>query len=154
MRPFKSRSRLSIGSWLFWGLGTYLVLELVPFLVLRSALMKTVVELAGPYLACAMPGAMLIPLVWWLRQREEQGMSVKRLAFGWGVSVALFGAAMVVAVIYSGVELRLMNPNDALGGLVVSVLLSVPILYFTLHHMVMLRVPMRAATKGSGTRPK
>jgi hypothetical protein len=147
-------SRSSLVAWLFLGLGTYLVFETGLFVVLGPALKKTAFELAGPYLACAVPAAILMPLVWWLRQWEGQGASSKRLARGWGASVALFGVAMVFAVIYSGVKLRLMDSTDAVGGLVVSVLLSVPISYFTLHHMVMTRVSWRAATKGSSARPK
>ena len=154
MRIPTSGSRLSLGAWLLRGLGTYLLLESGPFLVLGLALRKTAAELAGPYLACAAPAAILMPLVWWLRQREERGATSKRLARGWGVSVALFGVAMVVAVIYSGVKFHLMNPTDALGGLVVSVLLSAPISYFTLYHMVITRLSSRAAAKGDGTRPK
>jgi hypothetical protein len=147
-------SRSSLGVWLFWCLGAYLVLELVPFLILGLALKKTAADLAWPYLACAMPAAILTPLVWWLRQREAQSASPKRLASGWGASVALFGAAMVVAVIYSGVKLSLMNPTDAVGGLVVSVLLSVPISYFTVQHMAITQISSRAAAKRGGISPK
>jgi len=149
-----SRSRENIWVWLFWGLGTYLMLEIMPFLILGLALKKTAAELAGPYLACAMPAAILMPLVWWLRRREDKGASPKRLAHGWGASVALFSVAMVVATIYSGVKLGFMDPKYALGGLVVSVLLSVPISYFTLYYMAMTRISSRAAAKGDGTRPK
>ena len=63
------------------------------------------------------------------------------------MSVALFGVAMVIGVIYSGVKLRLMDSMDAVGGLVVSVVLSVPISYFTLHHMVTTRLSSRSAAK-------
>ena len=64
-----------------------------------------------------MPATIWMPLIWWLKQREEQGASRKQLARGWGVSVALFGVAMVIGVIYSGVKLRLMDSMDAVGGL-------------------------------------
>jgi hypothetical protein len=147
-------ARFSLGAWLFLGLGTYLTLETGLFFVLGLALKKTAVELAGPYLACAVPAAILMPLVWWLRQREEHGASSKRLARGWSASVALFGVATVVAVIYSGVKLSLMDSTDAVGGLAVSVLLSVPISYFTMHHTVMTRISSRAASKMDGTRAK
>jgi hypothetical protein len=68
-----SRSQDSIWVWLFWGLGIYLVLELGPFLLLGVALKKTAAELLSPYLACAMPGVIFMPLVWRLWQREKQG---------------------------------------------------------------------------------
>jgi hypothetical protein len=149
-----SRSQESIWVWLFWGLGTYLVLELGPFVLLGVALKKTAAELVCLYLACAMPGVIFMPLVWRLRQREKQIPSPKRLAREWGVSAALFGIAVVVAVIYSGVRLGFMDPTDAIGGLVVSVLLSVPSFYFTLYHMALTRISSRATGEGGGTRPK
>lgn len=71
-------------------------------------------------------------------------MEPKRLARGWGLSVALFGAAIVIALYYSGVKLGLMNRVDAIGGLAVSVLLSAPILYFTLHYMAISHFSSRA----------
>jgi hypothetical protein len=149
-----SRSRDNIWVWLLWSLGTYLVLELGPFLLLGVALKKTGVELLCPYLAFAMPGVILMPLVWRLWQREKQGPPPKQLAREWGVSVAVFGLAVVGAVFYSGVRLGLMDPSDAIGGLAVSVLLSVPILYFTLYHMTLTRISSRAAGEGGATRPK
>jgi len=154
MRTPTAGSRLSLGAWLFRGLGTYLVLESLPFLMLGLALKKTAAELAGPYLACATPAAILLPLVWWLKRWEEQGASTKRLARRWGASMALSGVAVVVAVTYSGVKLGFMDPKNALGGLVVSVSLCAPILYFTLHHMVLTSISSRAAGKPDSPRPK
>jgi hypothetical protein len=141
-------SRSSLGAWLFLALGTYLVLEIGAFFVLGLALRKTAADLAGSYLACAMPAAIFMPLVWWLRQREKQSASPKLLAREWGASVAFFGVAMVAAVIYSGVRLSLMDSKDAVGGLVVSVLLCVPISYFTVQHMAITHISSRAAAKG------
>lgn len=149
-----SRSQESIWVWLFWGLGTYLALELGPFLLAGVTLKKTAAELLCPYLAFAMPGVIFMPLVWRLWQREKQRPSPKQLAREWGVSVALFGLAVVGAVIYSGVRLGLMNPSDAIGSLVISVLLSVPISYFTLYHMTLTRISSKAAGEGGGTRSK
>jgi len=147
MRISISRSWESLWVWLFWGLGIYLALELGPFFIAKQALSKTAGELAGPYLACAIPGVIFMPLVWWLRKWRERGMDPKRLARRWGVSTALFCVAVVVAVSYSGVKLGLMDPTDALGGLVVSISLSVPVLYFTLHYMVLKHFSTGAAGK-------
>ena len=44
----------------------YLALELGPFFIVRQVLHKTVGQLAGPYLAFAVPMAIFLPLVWWL----------------------------------------------------------------------------------------
>lgn len=137
MRISTSRSRESLFVWLFWTVGLYLVLELGPFLMAARALDKPAIELAGPYLAFAIPWAILAPLIWWLRKNEERDVEPKRLAQCWGASVAFFGVAIAIAVYYSGVELDLMNKMDAIGGLVVSVVLIAPILYFTLHYMAL-----------------
>jgi hypothetical protein len=94
-----------------------------------------------------------MPLVWQLRQREKQGQSPKRLAREWGVSAALFGVVVVGAVTYTGVRFGLMGPSDAIGGLVVSVLFSVPIFYFVMYHMILTRLSSIAAGEGGGTRP-
>jgi hypothetical protein len=145
--------KYSIWAWLLRGLPTYLGLEVGLFLVVGLFLRKSASELAIPYLAFLVPAMILMPLVWWLRKWEEKGVSTKRLACGWGASVALFCVAVAVAAMYSGVRLGLMDSTDAVGGLLVSVLLGVPISYFTLHYMVITGAPSRAAARGSGTRP-
>jgi hypothetical protein len=152
MRLSISRSRESIWIWLFWGIGIYLALELGPCLIAARVLNMTAEELAGPYLAFAVPWAILAPLIWWLRKGEEQGASPKRLARGWGIGMALFGVAAVVAVFYSGIALRLVVPTDAAGGLIGAVLLSAPILYFGMYHMALKRISTRAADKLGGSR--
>ena len=154
MRLSISRSQDSIWVWLLWGLGTYLLLELGPFFLFGVALKKTATQHLCPYIACAMPGVIFMPFVWRLWQREKQDTPAKQLAREWGVSAALFVLIAVCAVIYSGVRLGLMNPSDAIGGLIVSVLLSVPLLYFTLYHMTLTRISSKAAGERGGTRPK
>ncbi len=146
--------RLSLWAWLLWSLPIYLVLEAGPFLIIGWGLKKTVGELIGLYLAFAVPAVILMPLVWWLRVREEQGASPKRLARGWVLSTALFLVAVIVATCYSGVELRLMDPMDALGGFVVSVLLGVPSLYFSMYRRTLRAISTRAAVKRDGALPK
>ena len=142
-----SRSRESIWVWLFWGLGIYLVLELAACRIAAQVLNKTADELAGPYLAFAVPWAILAPLIWWLRKWEEQGVSPKRLARGWGLSMALFGVAVAVAVFYSGSVLRLMDPTDVAGGFIATVLLSVPIFYFVGSRLMLTRLSARVVSK-------
>jgi peptidoglycan biosynthesis protein MviN/MurJ (putative lipid II flippase) len=147
MRLSISRSRESIWVWLFWGLGIYLALELGACRIAAQVLNKTAGELAGPYLAFAVPWAILAPLIWWLRKREEQGASSKQLARGWGLGMAVFGVAVSVAVFYSGSVLRLMDPTDVVGGFITTVLLSVPILYFGMYHMALKRLSARTVEK-------
>jgi hypothetical protein len=149
-----SESGKNIWAWLFWGLGFYLVLELGPFLIAGWVFKKTAGELAGPYLAFAMPWAIMAPLIWWLRRWEERGVPPKRLAHGWGLSMALFGVAVAVAVFYSGVELRLMDLKGTVVGFIVVVLLIVPISYWTLYRRALPRISARSAGKLGGPRPR
>ena len=150
MRHSISKSRESIWVWLMWSLLFYLVLEVGPFLITASALKKTAGELVGPYLAFAIPWVIMAPLIWWLRKWEEQGASPKRLARGWGLSMALFGVTGIAATYYSGTELHLMDPKDAVGGFVFTLLLSVPTFYFGMYHMALRRISARAArSRGS-----
>lgn len=138
-----SRSWENIWVWLFWGLGIYLALELGPFLIAARVLNKTAEELVGPYLAFTVPAAVFMPLVWWLRKWGRLGASPKQLARGWGTSMACWFVVVDVAFFYCGVRLGLMNRNDALGALILSLLLSVPTGYFTLHYMVIARMSSR-----------
>src|ERR1035437_5598277 len=117
-REFGRTIRLSLWGWLLRGLPIYLGMEFGAFLLVGFALRKTVGELAHPYIAFALPAVIFFPLVWWLRAREEEGASPKRLARGWVLSMSLFFLAVIAATFYSGIELRLMDPKDALGGFV------------------------------------
>jgi hypothetical protein len=154
MRLSISRSRESIWVWLFWGLGIYLALELGPFLIAGRVLEKTAGEMAGPYLAFAMPWAIMAPLIWWLRKWEEQGASPKRLARGWGLSMALFGVVLGFAVFYSGVKLRLMHMSDAVSSFVTMALFSGLIFYFGMYHRALTRISSRTTGKQGSPRPK
>jgi hypothetical protein len=154
MRLSISRSRESIWIWLFWGLGIYLALELGPCLIVARVLNVAAGELVGPYLAFAVPWAILAPLIWLLRKGEEQGASPKRLAHGWGLGMAIFGVAAAVAVFYSGIALRLVDVTNAISGLFAAVLLSAPIFYFGMYHMAFKRISSRAAGKLGGSGPK
>jgi hypothetical protein len=150
MRLSISRSRESIWVWLFWGLGIYLALEAGPFLIAGLVLKKTVGEMAGPYLAFAVPAAIIMPLIWYLKKWEEQGVTPKRLARGWGLSMVIFVVAMGVAVFYSGVKLHLMGRWDAVVSFIVSTLWGGLIVYFTLCHMVSRRLSSKTARNLGG----
>lgn len=145
-----SRSRESIWVWLFWGLGIYLALELGPFIMAAQALNKTAGELAGPYLAFAAPAVIVMPLVWWLKKREEHGASPKRLARAWGLITALFIVAVTVALFYSGVELRLMDASRAFGGFVAAALWGAFIVYFSAYRTALRQISARVAEKAGG----
>ena len=150
MRLPSSRWRRSFCGWLVEGLSLYLVLGIGLFLVLQFALKKTAAELACPFLACATPEPILLAVVWWLRRREEQGVSPKRLAREWGVSVTAWGAALVVAIAYAGARLGFLDPTDAVGGLIVTELVGIPTMYFTTYYAVIAGMSSKAAGKGDG----
>jgi chromate transport protein ChrA len=143
MRLSISRSTENIWAWLLWSLGLYLVLEMGPFLITGWVLKKTAGGLARSYLAFALPAAIIMPLIWWLRKWEEKCTSPKRVARGWGLSVALFDIAMMVALFYSGVVLGLIDPRNAVGGFIVAVLGSVSIVYFSMYRMALARISSR-----------
>lgn len=125
------------------GLVFLLVLELGPFLIAMVVLKKSAGELAGPYIAFAIPWGIVLPLVWWLRKWEEQGASPKRLARGWGLSIALFVIAIGAAVFYSGVKLFLIDRGDAIVSFVATGLWGGCIVYFVLYHMALRRITTR-----------
>lgn len=149
MRIFISsaKARESIWAWLIWGLGFWLVLELGPFFIAGSVLKKTAGELTGPYLAFAVPWAIMAPLIWWLRKWEEQGASPKQVARGWGLSAAVFCVALGIALFYSGVKLGLMDRGDAIVSFIAMALWGGCIVYFTLYHIALKRISERAASK-------
>ena len=149
MKMSISRSWESLCVWLLWIIGVYLVLEIVPFLLVGLVFKKTASELAGPYLAFAVPCAIMAPLVWFLRRSERRGLEPKRLARRWGVSGVIFGTSAVVATIYCCVNLGLMDTKNALGILFGAVLLSTPIAYFTLYHTI-ISSRMTCSSEGSG----
>jgi hypothetical protein len=146
--------RLSLWAWLFWTVPIYLALEVGAFLIIGLALKKSVGDLAAPFLAFAVPALIMFPLVWWMRIREGQGASPKRLAREWVLSTSLFLIGVIVATFYSGIELRLINPEDALGGFIVSVLLSIPSLYFIAYRRTLRVISARATRKLNGADSK
>jgi hypothetical protein len=135
----------NIWAWMCWGLGTYFALEAGPFLIAGRVLKRPAHELAGPYLAFAAPAVIIMPLIWRLRKWEEQGASPKRVARGWGWTMVLFGIAIAFAVFYSGINLHLIEPRDAVISFVVMVLLSAPIFYFGMYRMALTRISSRRA---------
>jgi hypothetical protein len=151
-----ARSGKSIWVWLFWSLGIYLAFELGACRIAAEVLDKTAGELAGPYLAFAIPGAILALLIWWLRKWEDQGALPKQLARGWGFGMVLFGVTAVGAVFYSGIVLRLMDSTDVVGSYIATALVGVPILYFSMYYRVLRSISARAASKydlAPGKRP-
>jgi hypothetical protein len=106
-------SRTNIGAGMLWGICVYLVLTGGVFVIVKQIAHITYAEIVGPYLAFAVPGVIFLLLVRWLWKWEAHGLSPMRLAFAWSLSIALFFLAVCSALFYSGVELKLVDPNDA-----------------------------------------
>jgi len=140
----------NIWAWMFWGLIFWLLMELVPFSLAGLVLKKTPGELVAPYLAFAVPWVILAPPIWWLRKWEGSGVSPKRLAQGWGVSMVLFGIAVNFAVFYSGVQFHIIGLEDAIIYFVVATLISGPTGFLVMYLMALPRISARVAEKVSG----
>lgn len=95
-----------------WAYLLGLVLTLIPFAIAGLVLHTSARALAGPYLAFLAPQWIVLTVVMWLRKLEERGASPKRLAIGWGVTIALFYWAVIAACIYVGMTLRIVKPGD------------------------------------------
>jgi len=131
--------------WLFQSIGIFLMLEMASFILLGIALKKTVTELAGPYLALAVPCAVMFFVIWRLRQRAAQETSLQKLARSWGLSVGVFFTAVAAVMYYSSAALGLMRPKDALADLVLALLIGIPSVYFGVHKIARIRI---SATTG------
>jgi hypothetical protein len=136
-----------------WGVSLYLALQLGLFFIVRQALHKTLAELAVPFLAFSVPGVVVLPLARWLRGLEEQGSPARRLALGWATCAGLFFSAVVMALVYSSVELRLTSPSDALSFVLVGAL-GVPAVFFSMYRSALLRISSRAVKTTDLARPK
>lgn len=137
-------SPYSVWTWTFRSAGVYLALELALFVVVERVFHIPVGKLIGPYLANGAPGTIFFPVIWWLRKLEERGASPRRLAVGWGLCTALFFSATNVALLYSAVAFRLINPDDALWGFVLAEIGGVPAALFTAYSTALKRISTRA----------
>ena|SRR5882724_12414934 len=153
MRSSNSKSRANMRIKMFWAICFYLALELGLFVIVKQILHAPEGELVGPYLAFAVPGVILLPAAWRLRKWEERGASPRRLALWWGMLIVSFASAVLVAFVYSGIELHLIDPSDIVGGSVVAGVLLIPTAFFTMYHRVLSRTSARAARHMDGSRP-
>ncbi len=134
---------MNIWTWIFYSLVFWLILELGPFFIVSLVFKKTATELAGPYLAFAMPWAIMAPLIWWLRKWEDLGASPQHLARGWGLSMALFGIINGFAVFYTGFKFNLINLSDAVISFIITALFSSLIYYIGMYHRVLKSISAR-----------
>jgi len=109
------KSKANIWTTVVWAICTYLVFELGMFIIVKYIAHAGEGELLGPYLALAVPGVIFLLVVGWLWKWEELGQSPRWLAYGWGLSIALFFLSVCAALFYSSVKLRIIDPSDAVG---------------------------------------
>jgi membrane protease YdiL (CAAX protease family) len=134
----------------FRAVGLYLVAELGFFVLIKRFFRATWSELAGPYLAFAMAMMFFLLLVWWLRNWEKRNPSPRRLALGWGLSVAVFASMVDGAFAYSGVVLGLINPHAVRdwGGWSFAVIASILCVSIVVYQGAYRIVQARTSAKG------
>jgi hypothetical protein len=49
---------------------------------------------------------------WWLREWEQRGVSIKKLAHGWAISISLFLITVQIASFYSAIKLNFITSLD------------------------------------------
>jgi len=134
---------------MFWAIVLYFGLVLVPVLFAMLVLHKTAGEMAGPYVAFALPGPIFLLLAMWLRVWEDRGASPRWLALSWSVCMLLFMLVVLCAIFYSGVELDLINLHDVAGSSVVACVAGALIVPFMMYRWV-LKVTAARAEKRKG----
>jgi predicted Na+-dependent transporter len=115
---------------------------------------KTPNEMAGPYLAYAVPGPIFLLVVLGLRTWEDRGGSPKRLAIAWTLCTTLFMFIILGATVYSGAKLHLIDPNDAVGILVVACVGGALIGPFMMYRRVLKVTTARVAERKDEVHPK
>ncbi len=92
-------------------------------------------------------------LVRWLWKWEERGLSPKRLAFAWSLSMVLFFLGICSALFYSSVKFKLVQPSDAVwvfGMMAVGGTVSVA---FKAYNMTLARTSAKVKTPDSSRLP-
>lgn len=129
----------------------WLALEAGEFAVAKQILHATETELVGPYLAFAVPGAVILPLAWWLKKWEKRAPSPKRLALGWSLCTALFFCVAIAAFYYTGVHLQLLKLSNV-WIFVVEAAAGVLVGAIGMYRMVLPRISARSHRAFDSTR--
>lgn len=96
--------------WVIWSL--IVGLNLGMFFLLKMIAHATVWAFAGPYLITfALPVLILVQIASWLRKWEKHRPTPKLLALCWGLSFALFVAAVNSALVYFSAKFRVFDLN-------------------------------------------
>ena len=136
---------------MFWTTVLNFVFMLLPTVLVMLYFHKSEVEVAGPYLAFAVPVPVFVLLATWLRVLEDRGWSPRQLALGWSLMMFLFSLVGGVATFYSAIRLRFVSPEGVRALAVVCVFLPF-IAPFTIYRRVLKVAAMRAAKRSDGAR--
>jgi hypothetical protein len=143
----------NLWSKMFWAAGLLLVLLLVPTFLIKLLLRKAVGDMVYPYLTYAVPCLTFLFVALLLRTWEDHGASPRRLALAWSLCTTLFIFVVFAATFYSGVELHLVDPGDAVGAFVVACVGGASVGLFITYSRV-LKVTSARATKRADEAPR
>lgn len=134
-----------------WAIVLDFALWLVPALLVMVVFHKSAVEMAGPYLAFAVPVPIFVLFASWLRILEDRGLSPRQLALAWSLMTMLFASVIGVATVYSATQLHFIEPEDVLAFVVAGVLVAL-IPPFTIYRRMLNVTAARAAKRSDDTR--
>jgi len=148
-RPSTHKSLPNVWTRMLGPICLYLVLETGTFVIVKYIVHATVREILGPYLAFAMPGVIFLLLVGRLWKWEEDGLSSARLAFAWGLSVALLFFAISAASFYSILKLRLVDFGAAIFAFGMMAVIGTAAGFFIPYSMTLERMSARVKPTGN-----
>lgn len=143
-----SISRLQQNFWAWFCLSIFncLWLELLIFAIAGLIFHKSINDLRAPFLTFAILWLIMLPTVWWLREWERRGASIKKLTHGWAISMSLFLILAQIAFFYSASKLRLISNLDW-GGVYFAMFCGIVVVYIAALFYVPLVITNRAAKK-------
>ncbi|HEV2287373.1 MAG TPA: hypothetical protein VGR81_00305 [Candidatus Acidoferrales bacterium] len=140
MKLSLSRANESCFVWMFWYLGTWLLLE-TGSLFLGLWLFKiSVHRLVGPYIALAVAPIVVGPFFDRINRRRED--PPKRRARNMAIASTAFIELAVTALSYSAVKMGLVSANFAITITIVVWLFSGPLGYFVAYRTALAKIEL------------
>jgi hypothetical protein len=113
-KPTTANSQSDTWGKVFWGIPIIFALTLVPAFLVMLVLHKTVDDVAVPYLAFTVPGAVFVFVAKGLRSWEVHGATPRQLALVWAICTMLFMFTAFWATLYSALAFHLLPMEDAI----------------------------------------
>ena len=145
-----ARNISSLRAQALWAVSFCLVLQFAVFAVAKQVIHVAWGELVGPYFAFALPTIIFVPSFMWLRRLEYHATSPRRLALYWGVTTGSSLVMWIVAFVYSGLELHLINPNNTWAFVVaggVGIVVESSVVYRNMYRTLLTRMSARTPDK-------